>query len=68
MYSPSIQHLLVQDHIQELRRSRQTWNAQPITTNERIAARHRHAAKLSAYVARATERLVGHPAPKAYAF
>jgi len=38
MYSPSLQHRLVQDHIEELRRSRQTRSAQPITTNERIAA------------------------------
>jgi len=29
---------LVQDHIQELRRFRQTRTAQPITTTERIAA------------------------------
>jgi hypothetical protein len=68
MYSPSLQHLLVQDHIQELHRSRQTWSAQPITTNERIAARHRNPAKLSDYLARAIERFVGHPAPEAYAF
>ena len=68
MYSPSLQHLLAQDHIQELHRSRQARTAQPITTNERIAARHRHATKLSAYLARALERFVGHPAPEAYAF
>jgi hypothetical protein len=68
MYSPSLQHLTVQDHIQELHRSRQTRNPQPITTNERIAARHRYAAKLSAYLARASERFVGHVAPEAYAF
>ena len=68
MYSPSLQHRLVQDHIQELHRSRQRRSAQPITTNERIAARHRNAAKLSARLARASERVVGHPAPEAYAF
>jgi hypothetical protein len=68
MYSPSLQHLLVQDHIHGLQRSRQTWSTQPITTNERIAARHRNAAKLSAYLARAIERFVGHPGPEAPAF
>jgi hypothetical protein len=68
MYSPSLQHLLVQHRIQELHRSRQTRTTQPITTNERIAARRRPAAKLSAYLARAIERFVGHPAPEAYAF
>jgi hypothetical protein len=67
MYSPFLQHLMVEDHIQELRRSCQTRTAPPITTNERIAARHRNAAKLSAYLARAIERFVGHPAPEAYA-
>jgi hypothetical protein len=49
-------------------RSCQTRTAQPITTNETIAARHRNASKLSTYLARAIERLVGHPAPEAYAF
>lgn len=68
MYSPSLQHLLVQDHIDELHRSRQTWSTQPITTNERIAARHRHATKRSADLSRAIERFIGHPAPEAYAF
>jgi hypothetical protein len=68
MYSPSLQHRLVQDHIQELHRSRQTRSAQPITTNERIAARHRNAAKPSTCLTRAIERFVGHPAPEAYAF
>ena len=68
MYSPSLQHLMVQDHIEELRRSRQTRSAQPITTNERIAARHRHAAKRSAYLARASKRLAGHVVPEAFAF
>lgn len=68
MYSPSLQHLLVQDHIQDLHRSRQTRSTQPIITNERIAARHRYAAKLSAYLARTIERFGGHPAPEAYAF
>ena len=48
MYSPHIQHLLVQAHLQELHRSRQRWSA-PIATNERIAARHRNAAKLPAF-------------------
>jgi hypothetical protein len=59
---------LVQAHIQELHRSRQARNAQPITTNERIAARHRTAAKLPAYLARAIERFVDQSAPEAYAF
>jgi hypothetical protein len=59
---------MVQDHVEELRRSRQTRSAQPITTNERIAARHRRAAKLSAYLARASERFVGHVVPEAFAF
>ena len=68
MYSPSLQHMLAQDHIQELHRSRQTRNTHPLVTNERIAARHRNAAKLSAYLARAAERFVGHPVPEAYAF
>jgi hypothetical protein len=68
MYSPSLQHLLVQDHIQDLHRSRQTRSTQPIITNERIAARLRQAAKLSAYLERTVERFVGHPAPEAYAF
>jgi len=68
MYSPSLQHRLVQDHIQELHRSRQTRSAQPITTNERIAARHRHAAKPSACLIRAIERFAGHRAREAYAF
>lgn len=68
MYSPHIQQLLVQTHLQELHRSRQRWSAQPIATNERIAARHRNAAKLPAYVARAIERLAGHAAPEAHAF
>jgi hypothetical protein len=68
MYSPSLQHLLIQAHIQELHRFRQTRHAQPITTNERIAARHRNAAKLPAYLARAIERLAGQPVPEAYAF
>ena len=68
MFSPHLQHLLVQAHIQEVQRARQTRNAQPLVTNERMAARHRHAAKLSAYLKRATERFVGHPAPEAYAF
>jgi hypothetical protein len=44
------------------------FHAQPINTNERIAARHRNAAKLSAYLARAIPHFVGHPAPEAYAF
>jgi hypothetical protein len=66
MYSPSLQHLLVQDHIEDLHRSRRTRSTQPITTNERIAARDRHA--LSACLARAIERFVGHAAPEAYAF
>jgi len=68
MYSPSLQHLMVQGRIQDLHRSRQTRSTLPITTNERIAARHRNAAKLSAYLARAIERFVGNPAPEAYAF
>jgi hypothetical protein len=68
MYSPYLQGLLVQAHIEELHRSRQTRNAQPITTNARIAARNPHAAKLSAYLSRSIERFVGHPAPEAYAF
>ena len=68
MYSPSLQHLLVQARIQDLHRSRQTRSTQPIITNERIAARHRYAAKLSAYLEHAIERFVGHPAPEAYAF
>lgn len=67
MYSPSLHGLLVQAHIQELQRSRRMSSAQPITTNERIAARHRNAAQLSAYLARAIERFAGHPAPEAYA-
>ena len=68
MYSPHLQHLLVQAHIQDLHHSRQTWNAQPITTNERIAARTRNAAKLPACLVRAIERFAGHGAPEAYAF
>ena len=68
MYSPHLQHLLAQAHVQELHRSRRTWSAQPITTNERIAARHRNAERLSAYLARAIEGVLGHPAPEAYAF
>jgi hypothetical protein len=59
---------MVQAHIQELRRSRPRCSAQPISTNERTAARHRDAAKTPARVARAIERFVGHPAPEAYAF
>ena len=65
MYSPSLQHLLVQAHIQELHRSRQTWSTQPITTNDRAATRHRNAAQLSAYLARAIERFGGHPGREA---
>ena len=68
MYSPSLQHLFAQAHIQDLHRSRQTRSTQPIITNERIAARHRNAAKLSACLKRAIERFVGHPAAEAYAF
>jgi hypothetical protein len=68
MYSPSLQHLMIQAHIQEPQRYRQTRTTQPITTNERIAARYRNPAKLSAYLARAIERFVRHPAPEAYAF
>lgn len=67
MYSPTLQHLLVQARIQELHRSRQVSSAKPITTNERIAARHRHATKLPAHLARAIERFVGQSAPEAYA-
>jgi hypothetical protein len=68
MYSPSLQHLLVQAHIQELHRSRQKRSTQPITTSDRTATRHRNAVKLSAYIARAFERSVGHPGPEAPAF
>jgi hypothetical protein len=68
MYSPPLQHLLVQAHIQELHRSRQAWSTQPITTNERIAARYRNTAQLSAYLLRTIEHLVGHPDPAAPAF
>jgi hypothetical protein len=60
---------MLQAHIQELHRARQSCSLQPITTNERIAARHRNAAKLPARLARAIERLAGEPAaPEAYAF
>jgi hypothetical protein len=51
MYSPHLQHQLVQAHIQDLHSFRQTWIARPITTNERIAARNRKAAKLSGHAA-----------------
>jgi hypothetical protein len=68
MYSPSLQRLLVQAHIQELNRSRQPRSAQAITTNDPTATRHRHAVKLPAHLARAIERLVGHPGPEAPAF
>jgi hypothetical protein len=68
MHSPSLHHLLVQAHVQELHRSRQARITQPITTNERMAERGRNAAKLPAYLARAIERLVGHTAPEAPAF
>jgi hypothetical protein len=67
MHSPSLQCLWVQAHIEELHRSRQTRNTQPITTNELIAARHRNAVKLPVYLARAIERFVGQSAPEAYA-
>jgi hypothetical protein len=65
MYSPSLQHLMVQHHIQELHRFRQTRSTQPITTNDRATTRHRNAAKLSAYFARALERFGGHAGPEA---
>ena len=68
MYNPSLQGLLVQAHIEDLHRSHRTRNAQPITTNERIAARHRNSVKLPAYLARAIERSIGHPVPEKYAF
>lgn len=67
MYSPHLQHLLVRAHIQELQRFRQACNTEPITTNERIAARHRNAVRLPVYLAHAIERLVGQSAPEAYA-
>jgi hypothetical protein len=68
MYSPHLQLLMAQAHIEKLNRSRQPRNARPITTNERIAARHRNAVKLPAYLARAIERFIGHPVPETYAF
>jgi hypothetical protein len=65
MYGPSLQHLLVQVHIQELHRTRQTWSTKPITTNDRTATRHRNAVKLSAFLARAIERFVSDTGPEA---
>lgn len=68
MYSPSLQHLMLQAHIQELHRARQSCSLQPITTNERIAARHRNAAKLFAVLGRAIDRFGGQPDPSTHAF
>jgi hypothetical protein len=68
MYSPSLQHLLVQANIQELHRSGQTRSARPITTSDPTATHQRNATKLSAFLARAIERLVGRPGPEAPAF
>jgi hypothetical protein len=68
MYSPSLQYSLVQVHIQELHRARQTRSAQPITTKDRTATRRRNAVTLSAYLSRAIERFVGHVTPEAPAF
>jgi hypothetical protein len=63
MYSPSLQHLFVQAHVQELHRSRRTSSAKPITTTDRTVTRRRNTVKLSAYFARVIEHLVGHPGP-----
>jgi hypothetical protein len=68
MYSPSLQYSLVQAHVQELHRSRQTWRAQPFTTNDRTAIGRRHRLQLSSYLSRAIGRFVGHVAPEAPAF
>ena len=65
MYSPSLQHRLIQAHIQDLHRSRQTRSTQPITTSVRTATPHRHTPRVGAYLARAIERFVGHPGPEA---
>jgi hypothetical protein len=68
MYGPSLAHLLIQVHIQELHRSRQTPSTQPSTTSDRIATRHRIVAKFSAYLARAIERFGSYSGPEAPAF
>ena len=68
MYSPSLQHLLLQAHIQERHRSGQTESTQPITTDDRTATRRRNATKFSAYLTGASERFVGYSAAEAPAF
>jgi len=68
MYSPSLQHLLLQAHVQERHRSGPKRSTQPITTNGRTATRHRTAAKFFAHLARAIERIVGFSGPEAPAF
>jgi hypothetical protein len=65
MCSPSLQHLLVQAHVQELHRSRRALSTKPIATTGRIVNRRRSAAKLASYLASAIERFVGHPGPEA---
>jgi hypothetical protein len=68
MYSPALQNMLVQAHIQELHRSRGARRARPVTAEDRKVTRHPHAARLSAYLARTVERFAGHGAPEAPAF
>jgi hypothetical protein len=68
MYSQSLQHQLVHAHIQDLHRLRQPRSTEPITTVGRTATRRRRRLQLAAYLARASERFVGHAPPQAYAF
>jgi hypothetical protein len=47
MHSPSLQRPIVQAHVQQLHRSRQTSSTKPITRTDRTPPRQRRAAKLS---------------------
>jgi hypothetical protein len=68
VYSPGLHQLLVQARIQELHRSGQTRNSDPITTMGRAATGRRRRRQLFIYLSRAIGRFVGHAAPEAYAF